>query len=382
MRKSKLKGQLKTHYLKEEILVSSQVNPPKFSKGKLWRVKKRKRKKSKVSRIRPKIEEAVKSISFFSLPSSLKIIGVGGGGCSIISEIAGEMKGEGFIAANTDAQALNQIVAPNVTRFQFGQNLTFGLGAGMNPDLGREAAENEKEKIKGIFKDTEFCILISCLGGGTGSGASPVFAEAAREVKCLSFGIFTLPFQFEGEKRAQISSEALEKLKSKLNGFAVISNENIFQVIDKDTPLKEAFFRVNKILSDSLKGLIESIYSTGLINIDFSDLKHILRGKGELSYLNTLELERSDHLEESVKRVLQNPLYSYSVEGAKGVLFHISGGQNLSLTDVEKISQTISSAVGPRARVAFGVTQNEDYQDKVKITLLATGCGKEEKPEE
>jgi len=323
-----------------------------------------------------------KQISNGVYKARMKVIGIGGGGSSIISEIAPKVKKVGFIIANTDLQAIKE-AAKEAKHFQFGKTLTHGLGTGMNPELGEQAAESEKGNIRELLKGQDFCILVSCLGGGTGSGASPVFAKILKRLGIFTLGIFTLPFEFEGEKRAQIAKDSLEKLKPNLNALVIIPNQKIFQIIDKNTPLKEAFSTINKFLVESLEGLITLIYSPGLINVDFADLKTILAGKGRLAYLNSAGTKSPNQIEELVKRVLSNPLLPYSIQGAKEILFNIDGGLNLNMSQVEQVGKTISDSINPQARVAFGITQNE--KEGIKITLLANDCKwrewEKEKPE-
>ncbi|MCK5044441.1 cell division protein FtsZ [Candidatus Parcubacteria bacterium] len=305
--------------------------------------------------------------------TKIKVIGIGGGGSSIISEIATKLKKADFVAANTDFYALKEL--PNkVKRFQFGQSLTQGLGAGMQPEVGAEAAQIEKERIKKIMEGHDLCIFVASLGGGTGSGAAPVFAKLSKELKNITYGIFTMPFSFEGEKKAQIAKESLDKLRPYLNAFTIIPNERIFQVIDKNTPLKQALAIVNKKLSQSLEGLIEMIYSPGLVNIDFADFKTISERKGRLAYLNTIEVQGDGRAEEAVKKIASNPLYPYNIKGAKGVLFNVCGGKNLGLNELAQISSSISESANSDAKIIFGISQNDKLKNKIKITLLATGC--------
>ena len=306
--------------------------------------------------------------------TTIRVIGIGGGGGSIVSEIASRIKKANFVVANTDLQAL-RVANRRASRFQFGQSLTQGLGTGMNPDLGEVAARNEKERIKELFQDQDLCILVACLGGGTSSGAAPIFAKISKNLGNITYGIFTLPFKFEGEKKMEIAKNSLERLKPKLNALTVIPNERIFQIIDKKVPLKGALSAINKNLAESLGGLIETIYLPGLINIDFADLKTILQGQGRLAFLNTVEVQDSSQGEEVVKKVISNPLYPYSIRGAKGVLFNVAGEKNLSLGEVNKISKSIYELINKEARVIFGIGQQKKLKNKIKITLVATGCG-------
>lgn len=321
------------------------------------------------------IKKVPKSESEVVKKTKIRVIGIGGGGGSIVAEIAAKMKKASFVVANTDLQAL-KTSGRKVSRFQFGQNFTQGLGTGMNAELGREAALNEKDKIKKLCQDQDLCILVACLGGGTGSGAAPIFAKISKDVGNLTYGIFTLPFKFEGEKKMEIARESLKKIKNYLNAFSVIPNERVFQIVDKDTPLKQALSIINKSLTESLGGLIETIYEPGLINIDFADFKTILDGRGRLAYLNTVEVQRKgSSVKDLISRVLNSPLYPYTIRGAKRVLFNIAGEKNLSLSEVNQISKTISELAYSEAKIIFGISQSQKYLDTIKTTLLATGCG-------
>jgi len=317
--------------------------------------------------------------------TKIRIIGIGGGGGSIVSEIASRVKRASFVVANTDIQALKKSDKKSKI-FQFGQKLTYGLGTGMNSELGKIAAQQEKEKIKKLLEGQDLCILVACLGGGTGSGAAPVFAKISRNLGNINYGVFTLPFKFEGEKKAQIARESLKKLKPNFNAFSVIPNERIFQIINKETPLRAALSVINKSLAESLEGLVEMIYDPGLINIDFADLKTIFEGRGRIAYLNTAEVSGSEKPEEAIKKIISNPLYSYTLRGARGVLFNISGEKNLGLNEISQISKTISDLANSEAKIIFGIShfpfssaagglKGKKYRDKIKITLLATGCG-------
>ena len=317
----------------------------------------------------PKVEaEPVKK-------TKIRVIGVGGGGSSIVSEIASRVKKASFVVANTDRQALKE-ASGKAIRFQFGQNLTYGLGTGMNAELGENAAQQEKEKIKKLCQGQDLCIILACLGGGAGSGAAPIFAKISKNLGNLTYGIFTLPFKFEGEKKMEIAKNSLEKIKPSLNALSIIPNERIFQIIDKATPLKTALSAINKNLAESLEGLIETIYQPGLINIDFADLKTILEGQGRLAYLNTVAVPRKEgSFQEVIEKVLNSPLYPYPIQGAKGVLLNIAGEKELGLAEVSQISKTISELLNKEAKIIFGISHKKKYSNLIKTTLLATGCG-------
>ena len=312
--------------------------------------------------------------------TKIRVIGIGGGAGNIVSEIAQKVKKATFVAANTDLKSL-RAVSRKVIRFQFGESLTHGLGTGMNAELGEMAAQNERGRIKKLLENQDLLIIVASLGGGVGSGAAPIFAKISRSLGNLTLGIFTLPFKFEGEKKMEIALSALEKLKPRVNAFLVIPNERIFQIINKETPLKVALSAINKMLSESLEGLIEMIYEPGLINIDFADLKTILGGQGKLSYLNTVKVQKKEGAaKEVVEKVLNNPLYPYSIRGAKGVLLNIAGERDLQLAEVSQISKTISELVNKEAKIIFGVSHTRHgggypkYSDIIQTTLLATGC--------
>ncbi len=309
--------------------------------------------------------------------TKIKIVGVGGGGCSIVSEISINIKRVDFVAANTDKRSLKEI-GNKAKVFQFGEKVTGGFGTGMNHELGREAATGDKEKIKKMLEGQDMCIFVSCLGGGTGAGSMPVFAKIAKDLGMITYGIFTLPFNFEGARKMEIALESLENVKEHLNAITVLPNENIFKIIDKKTPLKEALSVINRNLSESLEGLIETVYGPGLINIDFADLRTILEGRGKLAYLNTTEFDASKGVEEAIKRTVSSPFCSYGIEGAGSVLFNITGSGNLGLRDVSLISEGISALTGKNSKVIFGISQDRKSGDKVKITLLAVGCESDE----
>ncbi len=301
----------------------------------------------------------------------VRVIGIGGGGSSIVAEIAQRVKGPSFFVANTDLKALKWL-SGKAKKFYFGEDLTHGLGTGMNPVIGEEAAKNERERIKKLMEDQDFVILISCLGGGLGSGAAPVFANISKNLGNLTYGIFTLPFKFEGEKKMEIAKDSLELLKRKVDALSIIPNERVFQVIEKTAPLKKALSAINKNLSDSLQSLIEMIYRPGLINIDFADLETIFKEKGRLTYLNSIEIGKEEE-KEAVERVINSPLYPYGIDGAKGILFNISGQKDLSLSQVTQISETIAERVHKTAKVIFGVSSPKKGS-RIRVSVLATGC--------
>ncbi|MDP4007332.1 MAG: hypothetical protein Q8P55_01935 [bacterium] len=315
--------------------------------------------------------------------TKVRVIGIGGGGGSIVGEIARTVGKADFVAINTDLQA-QKTLPRSVKGFIFGQELTRGLGCGMDALLGEAAARAGKDRIKKLTEGQDVCILVASLGGGTGSGASSVVAEAAREAKCLTLGIFTLPFSFEGQKRRELADTALEKIIPLLNAYVIIPNENIFKVIDAKTPLKAAFSAVNKRLAETLEGFIDTLSLPGLINIDFADVKTLLEGRGRLAYLNSVAMQGDTKTQLLLKEVLNNPLYDYGIAGADRMMFNLTGDKAMKMQEVADISKSISS-FNTKARIIFGISFQQKFRNKLRIALFAMGCkekerGRDEKP--
>ena len=326
-----------------------------------------KRKTPKVKKVNR--ESAFLAESFFK--AKIKVIGIGGGGGSIVSEIGRSLGKATFVVADTDMRAFKK--RSGIKNFLFGQELTHGLGTGVNPELGRMAAEQEKERIAHFFDDQDIVIFIASLGGGLGSGATQVFAQAAENFNGITFGIFTLPFKFEGKNKYAIAQKALRQLRKFLNVSITIPNERIFKIIDENTAITDAFSIVNKSLIESLESLIDLIYNPGIINIDFADLRAILKGKGNLAFLNTAEASGKNRAEEISEKILHNLLYQNNNFTTEKILFNIEGGGNLSMFEVDKISRAIS-AQSPKAKIIFGISKNSALKNKIKTTLLMTGA--------
>lgn len=304
--------------------------------------------------------------------AKIKVIGIGGGGGSIVSEIGKSLEKATFLIADTDIRALKK--RNGIKHFWFGEELTHGLGTGVNVELAENAASQVKEKFKEVFAGQDIVIFIACLGGGLGSGATQVFIDAAKEFNGITLGIFTLPFKFEGKNKSRIALNALKILRQSLNVSLVIPNEKIFKVIDENTPITEAFSMVNKNLTGSLESLIDLIYNPGIINIDFADLKAILRGKGNQAFLNTIEELGKDRAEKTCEKAFINPLLQAHGFAADNILFNIAGSENLSMFEVEKISRHISE-LNPKAKIIFGISKNPKLKGKIKTTILMTGAG-------
>ncbi|MFA5349409.1 MAG: cell division protein FtsZ [Candidatus Paceibacterota bacterium] len=353
--------------------------------------KKRSKPKRRIAKrpVRVAAKPAAPAIDQLKNPK-VKVIGIGGGGCSIVSEIARifstkRLPSHGapeFIVANVDYKSLR--VAPHQTKkFYFGQDITYGLGCGMNPELGEQAANQVKEKIKKELGKADLCIFIASLGGGTGSGATPIFVEAAESLKLINIGILTLPFKFEGGRRMAIARESIKKIKSGLNAVSVIPNQKIFEIIDAKTSLKDALSSMNKILAQNLEGLIDLVYSTGTINLDFADLKSVLKERNRSAFLGSAVASGNNRAKRAVDQLIKNPLLDYKFETAQKFLFNIAGSKNMKMKEVEEVCKNIFQ-FNPKAQIIFGITQKPEMKNKIKITLLAVEGEepKEEKPQE
>src|SRR3989344_4516301 len=318
-----------------------------------------------------RLRQAEKSFSTSSVyKAKIKVIVIGGGGSSIVSDIGRSLHKASFVVADTDMRAFKK--RQGIKYFLFGQDLTHGLGTGLNTDLAQRAAQAHKEKISTLFKDQDIVIVIACLGGGLSSGATKVFVEAAKDFNGITLGIFTLPFKFEGKHKLKIATKALKELRRVLNVSITIPNERIFKVINSTTAITDAFSMVNRTLVESLESLIDLIYNPGIINIDFADLRAILKGKGNLAFLNTSEALGNDGSEKIIEEILHNPLYQSNNFRAEKILFNIAGGRNLSMIEVDKISRAIADQ-NPKAKIIFGISKHPSYNKKIKTTLLMTG---------
>jgi cell division protein FtsZ len=334
-----------------------------------------------------KLENASKKVKQeSSFQPKIGIIGIGGGGGSIVGEIAKVIHRKRlphlnkikFIVANVDYQAI-KTVPKQAGTFYFGKEITHGLGCGMNLELGEKSALQDKKSIEKLLKNCDFCIFISSLGGGTGSGATPVFVETAKSLGILSLGIFTLPFAFEGNERGRIARNSLEKIKPNINAFAVIPNQRIFKIIDEKTPIHKSLSAMNNVLVKILEGFIETLYLPGMINLDFSDFRAVLEKENQLTYLNSEESSGANRAEKVAEAVLNNPLMNYDISGADKMLFNIVGSKDMKMSEVEGISKKIEN-YNPQAKIIFGVMEDTQHQGKIKITLIAVGCGVKEKP--
>ncbi len=302
----------------------------------------------------------------------VRVVGIGGGGGSIVSKISKKVKKASFCAIDTDARALKRL-SRKVKKIRLGKEITHGLGTGMDFEMGKKIAKKEKDKIKKIFKGQDIIILIGCLGGGFASGTASYLARKSKRMGNITYGVFTLPFKFEGSKKKKIAKKALKKIRKSVNAYSYIPNDRIFRIIEKSAPLKKALAVINEHLSQSIRGLLEIIYGTGIINIDYADLKTIFSGKGKLAYLNSIRVKKKDSREKVFESITSSPLYPYTIERGKNVLFNISAQRNLSLAQVNKVAEAISEKVSRSAKIIFGISKSK----KVTITrvnLLVVGC--------
>lgn len=299
----------------------------------------------------------------------VKVVGLGGGGSSIVSEVSSLLKTYSFVVCDTDTRTAKKI-KKNVKFFQLGQTVLNGMGTGMNTDLAQKIASDEKDKLEQIFAGQDICVLVGCLGGGVASGAGPIFAQAAKNQKCLSIGIFTLPFIFEGEKKMKVAKKAITELKEHLSGIIVVSNEKIFQLTDKKISLKKALSFLNQFFALWLSELLDVVFKPSLVNIDFADLKTILKDRGHTLFFSQAQASGVNRVEDIIKNIFQNNLLSEPPKNVKRVLFNISGGKDLKLKEVELISEEIAR-LNPKAKIIFGISQINQKKEKIKVVLLA-----------
>jgi cell division protein FtsZ len=303
--------------------------------------------------------------------ANIKVMGIGGGGGNALNRmIKAGLKGVEFIAINTDAQALYHNDAP--TKINIGRSTTRGLGAGSNPDIGKQAAEESMEEIKETLEGTDMLFLTCGLGGGTGTGAAPVIAELAKDMGILTVGVMTKPFGFEGHRRNQQAQDGMENLRNKVDTLITIPNDKILAIIDKKTPLNDAFAVVDDVLRQGVQGIADLITVHGMINVDFADVKTVMENAGSalmgIGY-GTGESRAS----EAAKAAIESPLLEMSIDGARGVLFNITGGNDLSMFEVDEAAKIITEAADPEANIIFGAVINDSYTGEIKVTVIATG---------
>lgn len=300
----------------------------------------------------------------------IKVVGAGGAGGNAINDmIEAGVRGVEFIVANTDAQDLNRSLAD--VRIQLGEKLTRGLGAGANPEIGRLAAEEDAEKIKIILEDTDMLFITSGMGGGTGTGSSPVIARIAKEMGILTVAVVTRPFSFEGKKRKNNSDMGIEELKKNVDALVIIPNDKLFELPDKTITMINAFKEANNILKIGIKGVADLMIGNGLINLDFADIKATMENSG-IALLGFGEGEGENRAIKATEKALQSPLLEKSINGASKILINITGSSSVSLTEASIISEMIKDAAGKATDdVMFGLAIDETYGDKIQVTIIA-----------
>lgn len=311
----------------------------------------------------------------------IKVVGVGGSGNHAISRmVEANLRGIDFIAINADAQDLHHCKVQE--KIHIGKNLTRGLGAGMNPDIGRQAAEENRDEIQDALKNADMVFVTCGLGGGTGTGAAPIIAQAAKEAGALTVAVVTRPFAFEGLQRKKIAEAGLMALKANVDTIITIPNDKILQVIDKKTPLLDSFKIVDDILRQGVQGISDLITIPGIVNVDFADVKAIMQNTGP-ALMGIGRSSGENRAVDAAKQAINSPLLELSIHGARGVLFNISGGPDLSMMEVNDAAQIITESVDPEAKVIFGAITDEDLKKgEVKITVIATGFGAPDAPSE
>lgn len=303
--------------------------------------------------------------------ASIKVIGVGGGGTNAVNRmIEAGLQGVEFIAINTDGQALLRSKAD--VRLRIGDQLTKGLGAGANPEIGRQAAEESREEIKSVLENADMVFITAGMGGGTGTGAAPIIAQMAKEAGALTVGVVTKPFNFEGKVRMAQAEEGVKALEERVDTLITIPNERLFQIVDKKTSFIEAFRFADDVLRQGVQGISDLITITGLINVDFADVKTIMNNAG--SALMGIGVARGDNrAAEAAKTAVSSPLLETSIAGAKGILLNVTGSSDLGLFEINEAASIITEAADPDANIIFGAVIDDKQGDEIRITVIATG---------
>lgn len=303
--------------------------------------------------------------------AQIKVIGCGGGGSNAVNRmIDGGVKGVEFITVNTDAQALHMAKAEQ--KLQLGEKLTRGLGAGANPEIGQRAAEESREQLMNVLKGSDMVFVTAGMGGGTGTGAAPVIAEIAKECGALTVGVVTRPFTFEGRKRALQAEQGIAALKEKVDTLIVIPNDRLLEIVDKKTPMLEAFREADNVLRQGVQGISDLIQRPGLINLDFADVKTIMTERGS-ALMGIGVAAGENRAADAAKKAIMSPLLETSIDGARGILMNITGGVNLSLYKVNEAADIVISHSDPEVNMIFGAIIDENLTDEIIVTVIATG---------
>ncbi|KKU42564.1 MAG: Cell division protein FtsZ [Microgenomates group bacterium GW2011_GWE1_47_12] len=304
--------------------------------------------------------------------AKIKVVGIGGGGNNAVSSMitTGKIKGVEFVAVNTDSQAL--LNNPAGVKLQIGENLTKGLGSGADPEIGHQAAEESREKIKELLVDTDMVFITAGMGGGTGSGGAPLVAELAKEAGALTVAVVTKPFAFEGIRRMSVADDALEELKEKVDTLIVIPNQKLLDVVDKKMTLQEAFRVADSVLGQGVQGISDLITVPGLINVDFADVRAIMTDAGT-ALMGVGMGTGENRAQMAARTAISSPLLEVKIDGARGILFNITGGPDLTMSEVSEAAEMISQHADPDANIIFGATIDEAMGDQIKISVIATG---------
>ena len=306
--------------------------------------------------------------------AKIKVIGVGGGGGNAVNQMINDkVSGVDFIVANTDLQALDASHAQ--TKIQLGPKLTKGLGAGSNPEVGSKAAQESESEISKALEGADMVFVTAGMGGGTGTGAAPVVAKIAKDSGALTVGVVTRPFTFEGQRRAKLASEGLEKLKQNVDTLIVVANNRLLEMIDKKTPMMEAFKEADNVLRQGVEGISDLITNPGYINLDFADVTAIMKNAG-MAHMGVGRAAGKGKAEEAARMAISSPLLETSIEGAKGVLINVTGSMDIGLEEVEQAASLVQQAVHPDALTIFGATFDENMDDEIRVTVIATGFDK------
>ncbi len=306
--------------------------------------------------------------------ATIKVIGVGGAGNNAVDRmIRSGIKGVDFIVVNTDRQVLQASKAG--TKIQIGEKITRGLGAGANPDIGAQSAEENKSEIAEILRGSDMVFVTAGMGGGTGTGAAPIVAQTAKEMGILTIGVVTKPFTFEGKKRLSQAERGIESLKGKVDALVVIPNDKLLQIIDRKTSIGEAFQKADEVLMQGVQGISDLITVTGTVNLDFADVKTIMLNTG-MAHMGVGRASGENRAEDAAKEAIQSPLLETSIEGARGVIINITGGEDLGLHEVNTAAELIQRSVDPEANIIFGTVTDPNMGDEIQITVIATGFEK------
>ena len=310
--------------------------------------------------------------------ATIKVIGVGGAGNNAVNRMVDSgIKGVEFTAVNTDRQTL--LVSKAATKIQIGEKITRGLGAGANPDIGAQAAEESKAEIAEALRGADMVFVTAGMGGGTGTGAAPIVAAAAKEMGILTIGVVTKPFTFEGKKRLSQAERGIESLKGKVDTLVVIPNDKLLQIIDRKTSIIEAFKMADDVLRQGVQGISDLIAIPGLVNLDFADVKTIMLNTG-MAHMGIGRASGENRAEDAAKQAIQSPLLETSIEGARGVIINITGGTNLGLHEVNTAAELIQRSVDPEANIIFGAVIDESLDEDILVTVIATGFENDRNP--